>query len=274
MFRLYKLKNYSIKQKDNGEWDCSHIDGSIDEICTEVFKMNRKRLIIFKETPESIPIDNSVIREITGGGGISGRNCNSNDSEVVMHNTTIIECNKKPKYKEDPLKADIDRTIDLRFKNTFTDVVEEVNGTDTFLVNKHFKTHSFKEEYKYAFLHILLESYRDLMDQSYILHIPESIKQNNLEYLEKSIKIMEYFNENYEKTNDEKDFIRIDDIKDGFLASDFYINLTKLEKRKYSKKYFIEFFEKYKPLAKFYKDRKKIDSIDHRNILINFIKKQ
>lgn len=239
----------------------------------EVFKMNRKRLIIFKETPESIPIDNSVIREITGGGGISGRNCNSNDSEVVMHNTTIIECNKKPKYKEDPLKADIDRTIDLRFKNTFTDIVEEVNDVDTFMVNKHFKTHAFKEEYKYAFLHILLASYRDLMDQNYILHIPESIKQNNLEYLEQSIKIMEYFNENYEKTDDEKNFIKIDDIKDGFLASDFYINLTKLEKRKYSKKYFIEFFEKYKPLAKFYKDRKKIDSIDHRNVLLNFIKK-
>lgn len=239
----------------------------------EVFKMNRKRLIIFKETPESIPIDNSVIREITGGGGISGRNCNSNDSEVVMHNTTIIECNKKPKYKEDPLKADIDRTIDLRFKNTFTDIVEEVNGVDTFLVNKYFKTHEFKEEYKYAFLHILLEAYRSLMENKYILNIPDSIKQNNLEYLEQSIKIMEYFNENYEKTDDEKDFIKIDDIKDGFLASDFYENLTKLEKRKYSKKYFIEFFEKYRPLAKHYKDRKKIDTIDHRNILLNFIKK-
>ncbi len=242
--------------------------------CPEVFKMNRKRLIIFKETPESIPIENSVIREITGGGGISGRNCNSNDSEVIMHNTTIIECNKKPKYKEEPLKADIDRTIDLRFKNTFTDIEEEVNGIDTFLVNKYFKTHAFKEEYKYAFLHILLDAYQELMSNKYLLKIPDSIKQNNQEYLEQSIKIMEFFNDNYERTENEKDFIKIEDIKDAFLSSDFYINLTKLEKRKYSKKYFIEFFEKYPPLRKNYRER--LNNIPERpwNVLIKIKKKE
>jgi hypothetical protein len=61
-----------------------------------------------------------------------------------------------------------------------------------------------------------------------------------------------------------------EDIKEGFLASDFYANLTKLEKRKYSRKYFIEFFEKYRPLVKFYRERTTIDYVDYRNVLIKF----
>jgi phage/plasmid-associated DNA primase len=240
--------------------------------CPEVFKMNYKRLIIFKEPPEDTPIDNSIIKEITGGGSISGRNCNSNNSTVVMNNTTIIECNKKPKYKEEPQRADIERTIDLRFKNTFTTNEEDVNNVDIFLGNSHYKSYEFKEQYRYAFLHILLEAYQELRRNNYMLKIPESIKKNNEEYLEQSIKLMEFLNERYVKTDKEEDFIKIDDIKDEFTLSDFYENLTKIEKRKYNKKYFTDFFSNYKPLRLHYRERKKIDGVDYRNILIKIKK--
>ncbi len=236
----------------------------------ELYKMNKKRLIIFKEPQEDTPIDNAVIKELTGGGSITGRQCHSNDTDIILSNTTILECNKKPKFKEEPQRAEVERTIDLRFKSTFTEIEDEINNIDHFRGNPYYKTKEFREEYKYALLHILLESYKKYKNNNYIIKIPESIKKNNEEYLEQSMKVMEFFNMNYVKTDNNEDYIKIDDVRDNFFTSEYYNSLTKQEKRRYTKKYFTDFLETYKPLRKYYKERIKIKNEDFRNVIINY----
>jgi phage/plasmid-associated DNA primase len=236
----------------------------------ELYKINKKRLIIFKEPQEDTPIDNAVIKELTGGGSITGRQCHSNETDILLCNTTILECNKKPKFKEEPQRAEVERTIDLRFKSTFTEIEEEVNDIDHFKGNPYYKTKEFREEHKYALLHILLESYKKYKSNNYVIKLPESIKKNNEEYLEQSMKVMEFFNMNYVKTDNNEDYIKIDDVRDNFFTSEYYNSLTKQEKRRYTKKYFTDFLETYKPLRKYYKERIKIKNEDFRNVIINY----
>ncbi len=235
----------------------------------ELYKINKKRLIIFKEPQEDTPIDNAVIKELTGGGSITGRQCHSNDTDILLCNTTILECNKKPKFKEEPQRAEVERTIDLRFKSTFTEIEDEINDIDHFRGNPYYKTKEFRDEYKHALLSILLESYKKYKMNNYVIKIPESIKKNNEEYLEQSMKVMEFFNMNYVKTENNEDYIKITDVCDNFLTSEYYNSLTKQEKRRYTKKYFNDFLETYKPLRKYYRERIQIKEERVRNVLIN-----
>ncbi len=78
------------------------------------------------------------------------------------------------------------------------------------------------------------------------------------------MKVMEFFNMNYVKTENSEDYIKIDEIKEDFFVSEYYNSLTKIEKRRYTKKYLDEFLESYKPLRRYYRERIKINGIDYR----------
>ncbi len=77
---------------------------------------------------------------------------------------------------------------------------------------------------------------------------------------------------NYVKTENSEDYVKIDEIRENFFTSEYYNSLTKQEKRRYTKTYFTNFLETYKPLRKYYRERIKIKTEDYRNIIINFIK--
>ena len=89
-----------------------------------------------------------------------------------------------------------------------------------------------------------------------------------MEYLEQSIKIMEYVNSVYERTTNESEYVKIDDIKRGFEVSEYYGTLTKIERRRYTKSYLVDFFKGYKPLSKNYRERCNIGGMNERNVII------
>ena len=80
--------------------------------------------------------------------------------------------------------------------------------------------------------------------------------------------------EHTEKTNDKKDYIKICDLFEIIKTSEIYINLTKDEKRKMTKKGIIEFFETNKFTANNYKARYTPRSDDKKlnlsNVLIGY----
>ena len=75
-----------------------------------------------------------------------------------------------------------------------------------------------------------------------------------MSYLELSCQLLPWFKENYELTNNKKDFIKIGDIFELFKNSDTYINMSKYERKKYNKNYFKDYFEKNIVTRKYYKD--------------------
>ncbi len=68
------------------------------------------------------------------------------------------------------------------------------------------------------------------------------------------------------------DSLLLGDVCDNFFTSEYYNSLMKIEKRRYTKKYFTEFLETYKPLRRYYKERIQIKGIDLRKIIINYKK--
>ena len=118
--------------------------------------------------------------------------------------------------------------------------------------------------------HILIDNFKTYKNNNNELFIPKKVRERTKNYLEKSILIMNFFNVNYEITNDNNFFVKIDDIINSYKESDDYKNLNKECKRKLTKEYFINFFKDNVKFNKLFCERKKINGIDYRNILLNY----
>ena len=246
----------------------------------EKANLHKKRLVIFKEPASKNKFENSIVKELTGGGKFSARTHNEKETEKLLYNTTICECNKRPLFAEEPSTAEICRLIDIYFGSTFTDIIEDVDHSNfIFLAKKEYKDSKFQEKHKFALIHILINSYKNYFLRNRSFDIPKSIKDRTIEYLESSCNLLMWFKENYKHTNDKHKMIPISDILAAFKMDEYYTNLTKFEKRKYNLKFFIEYFSHNIITKKFYK--KIIDyiidgkRIQKRNVLINYkIKKK
>ena len=97
------------------------------------------------------------------------------------------------------------------------------------------------------------------------------VKIENVPIKEEAMKkkILNWFEETYEFT-EEKSGIKLIDIYKLFKSSKYYIILSKLEKRKYNKKYLTNLFSTNNELSKYYNERKKINKIPMNNMLMNY----
>ena len=85
--------------------------------------------------------------------------------------------------------------------------------------------------------------------------IPESIKKRTLQYLTDCDFITNWFMESYEKTEDGKGLVQMKDVYDLFKLGEVYSNMSKQEKRTYTKSYFIEKIKNIFFLKSHYKER-------------------
>ncbi len=122
-------------------------------------------------------------------------------------------------------------------------------------------------------LKILIDSYKIYEESQYKFNIPLTIENRTTEYLQKSCYILQWFKDNYVLTNDKNNIVKIAEIFNDFKYDEHYINLTKAEKKKYTKRYLIEYFANNIITKKYYKEKteayrnilfywKKIDNID------------
>ena len=211
----------------------------------EKANIHKKRLVIFREPPERNKFENSLIKELTGGGNFSARTHYETNTEKKLNATIIIECNKKPLFAEDPTEADSRRIIDLYFRSTFTEDKTLIDPEKyIFAANPLYKTSEFQQKHKFALLKILMrEHVKYYKHNNSIFIIPSSIKTRTDNYMELSCSILQWFKDNYELTNNKKDICKIKDIFSDFSISSHYVNLKKMEKRKYNKTFFTEYFE-------------------------------
>jgi phage/plasmid-associated DNA primase len=210
---------------------------------SEKANMHKKRLVLLREPPERNKFQNSIIKELTGGGTFSARNLYEKETEKELNSTIIIECNKKPLFAEDPTDADARRIIDLQFRSTFTDneqLLDEKNHI--FLANTKYKEKEFQQQHKYALLKILMNEHHKYykINKSKLI-VPESVENRTRTYLELSCNIVQWFKDNYEQNNE--NVCKLKDVFDEFTKSEYYSNLNKMEKRKYNKTYFIDYFQ-------------------------------
>jgi phage/plasmid-associated DNA primase len=210
----------------------------------EKANLNKKRLVIFREPPEKNRIQNSIMKELTGGGMFSARSHYEKETQKELNLTMIIECNKRPLLSEEPQDAELRRIIDIYFRSSFTSNESLVDDNNNiYLANSVYKTKEWQENHKFALIKILINKHKNYMNNNNILKIPKSVADRTKNYLEMSMDIISWFKDNFELTKKETDVIKVKDIYNKFTSSHLYENMTKVEKKKYNKTFFINYIE-------------------------------
>ncbi len=237
--------------------------------------LHLKRFVIFREPAEKSKIENSIMKELTGGGQFSARGLYESDTKKKLSSTTILECNKRPLFAEDPQEAELRRIIDIFFSRKFTDKKEDVDEENgIFLANIMYKNEDFQEEHKTALFKILLDAYKCYKNREYVFVIPKSVENRTKLYLQMSSSIFTWVSDEYEKTDDKNDIVKIKDMHYNFKASEYYDNLSKADKRKYNETFFRNEVSENAFLNKYYHQRVVIKKKEYYNILTNYKKKE
>ena len=191
------LGDYSVKMSASVLTEIRKSSGGSNP---ELAKIDKKRFVYWNEPPKDTPLQNSICKEITGGGTYQARMNYSNKSSVELYLTLVGECNSKPNFAEKPEKGDEERVLDILFGSFFSDDTEEVDNIKVFQKDNSLKETFKKEEYKVALINILLTDLFELHEAKYNIKkfIPESIKIRSLEYLNKSNDVNNLFLEAFE----------------------------------------------------------------------------
>ena len=186
--------------------------------------LDKKRFVTINEPNESHKIDVSSVKKITGGGTLNARKLFSNDNQVSLFLTMILECNKKPSLSGEANKAIESRLIEVPFVSTFEENVKLLDASkNIYELNPSFKTTKFKDDYKHIWFAILSRCFYEYYEtDNYKIVVPDSIKHMSMEYINKSNQMNEYF-EDLIKTDNADDVINIkDELFPHYKLSDYY----------------------------------------------------
>ena len=234
--------------------------------------IHNKRFVVMKEPESSIKLKNDRVKDITGGGNISGRMCFSNQTEIKLSLMLVMECNERPLFEKTPTDAEYERLLDIEHTRRFSSLEEDIDNVNVFKADVKYKTNEWKDQHKNEMLYILIQSFKQLQNNDYNFNVPLCVKQRTNDYLSKSFPILEIFKEFYEPTDEPVEPIKLKDICNIIQGSDAYLNLDKKEKRQFNHKYIYEFIEKNRNFRGKYFERKQIGKNHYKNVLIGFKK--
>jgi len=164
--------------------------------------LNKVRMAVFREPPKNLPIQNSVVKDLSGGGEIVARELFRRQKPLRIDFTMILETNSKPPFAEQTGEAEAERVIDYHFQSHFTADQKKLEKAKE--ENKHvyplrteLKEKKWWEARRTAFLHILLDALKELKDAEYniALFVPEHVKQRSKNYCESSVLVVSLFHE-------------------------------------------------------------------------------
>jgi phage/plasmid-associated DNA primase len=208
-----------------------------------VANLNDKRFVLASEPDANRNICGSTLKEITGAPYLNTRGLYSDVCKIVLSLSLVIECNTL--LKVDEINEAITRRVRvIPFKSKFIteDKYNELDETEKlgyYVGNAYYKTEEFKQSIRQALFIILKDCFQSVfIDNQIKLPVePESCKKKTIEYLSTSDDIYTWFSEIYERSND-NNILYFEDIYDTFITSEYYSNLSKLDKRRNNKKNF------------------------------------
>ena len=224
----------------------------------EKANIHMKRYVVFREPPAKKRFENSVIKELTGGGTISSSGHYESDTKKTLCNTTICECNSKPAFSEEITQADQRRIIDFYFRSSFTDNDVLVNPQyNIYKANPELKTSEFKGAHKYALFKILTTYHKKYLENGSKLKLPETTIARTQEYLENNCILTKWFQNEYEQDlpNSNINYVKVVDLLDYFRNSETFENLSKQNKTKYGRNTFTEYIKNSLFFKRFYIER-------------------
>lgn len=246
------------------------------ELNVGIAAMHNKRVVIYEEPSVNRKIITSTMKDLTGGDVMAYRGLYSSNLTTSMRATHIMMCNQKPLL--DKIEESVNRRlIIIPFPSQFrtAQVIAEEIPEDTpnvFVAKDEIDDPSFLEKMKLPFLHILLRYYEIFKKDGYqILNVPASCKALVKEYMTQSDEFSTWFNDAYEFTNNDNDFVRMADVYQKYKFSDLYQNLDKKTRRaKGTKKAVMTDIKENPTLKMYYRERYHRNGIDTDNVMIRF----
>ena len=235
----------------------------------EIANCNLKRCITFSEPDESEKLNSSSIKLMTGNPVINARTLYSKNNITNLTATIILQCNQRPKISGRSDAALSRRFVDILFPINFVNSERElIEGNDLVkLKDMSFKAKDFKDNHKFALFDILFNSeYKNI-------YVPNEVSLRTNNFLCDNDDLLNWFNEYYEFTEDNKACIKCVDLYQEFKISQTYQQLTNDEKRnEWTKSKFTEKIQTNILLKKYFRERIKINGKDNRLALINYKK--
>jgi phage/plasmid-associated DNA primase len=207
----------------------------------EAAKLDRKRLVFGCEPDANSPLCCAVLKPLTGEPTLGVRECFSNKVGISLNLTLIIACNDKPQLDEvnDAVTRRMKGAV-VPFSSKFvsqstidelTIENEGVKPANLFLANEFYVGDEFKIIYKQALFHILLARFPDYL-KNQLNVVPDIVLRLSRDYMACSDNIYDWFLETYEK--DPNEMVFVDDVFSQFSFSQKFLQMTKMEKRKYA----------------------------------------
>ena len=238
-----------------------------------VANMNNKRLVLYREPPDNKKICGSAIKELCGGSEISARMNYSNNMKTLLKATHILECNKKPKIDGRIDDSFGRRLNDIPFKSTFTNNNELLDEKldYVFKANSYYKTNDFKNKFKCVLFDYLIDYIKefnnDICDNLYVC---DEVLNRTKQYLQNSDDLYTVLSEKIEKSGDKKEYITIKDLFRIYKCSDYYLQLSKKQKREQNYGWLTTELSSNINFRVYYRDRVKINGKDIKNCLLGY----
>jgi P4 family phage/plasmid primase-like protien len=214
----------------------------------EIANLNNKRYVVSSEPPKNKKINCATMKSLTGDKTINARGLYSSKTDTKLCLTLVLECNDLPLLDE-VIVAVVQRLRVIPFNNTFVspeeyEKLDECDRVNVGITNPYYKTEEFQHASRCAFFDILCEYFKGFAANSFRLRPqPKACLDKCRDYLAVRDNIFSWFAEFHEKSEDCPP-LTLSDIYNKFKDGEVYSNFSKLDKRKYSRKYFCEQLEK------------------------------
>lgn len=243
-----------------------------------VNNINKKRLVYCEEPDEERTINGNFLKDLTGGSTAVFRKIFTGSPDIGIHCLVMILCNKKPAIK--PCDEAIrNRLIDFPFKSTFTH--EEIDNITRFAIDKKYESDKWLHDNKMKLFFYLLDYLKMFLEDKKNIILTKKLAKRRDQYLLDSDEIYQWFDENYKILDLPKEkycsikkikYVKMKDVVAKFKSSQFFQDLSKKDKRIYTKKKIEEELLSRKPIGKRYKNEyiKKIkkQTLKIKNILL------
>ena len=189
-----------------------------------------KRFVVFSEPNKDSYLNASMIKLVTGTERVSARMLYSNKTTTKLQLTLVEETNARVRI--DHVDEALGKRLgEVLFISTFSNDPELVGRPNVHPCNVFFKSKEFKRQYRMTLVWILIDYYKQYKEQGYELFVGEETKQRTKEYLDDNNDLYGWFCEEYDKTGDDNDLVKMKIVYQNFKMSVYWDNFTKKEKR-------------------------------------------
>jgi phage/plasmid-associated DNA primase len=240
----------------------------------ELAKMHMMRSVFIAEPGKRSVLNCAAVKRLTGCEIVNARGLYSSNMITRMCSSQFVMLNSLLSM-DAPDDAMAHRIEVIEFRASFFEeskLAEIPEGTlYVHKVDKYYKSVEFIQRAKMPMMHILLRAYQQFhADGLRLTGRPASVIEHSRQYMAEADDFVGWFNEIFEMTPSENDFVKMKTVYDLYKRSDLYGNMNKNEKRRITKASLEKSIRSNPTLRQFHRERVHRSGIDVTSVLVKY----